>query len=225
MKALIALLIGYAFAGAAQGILFLGYRSPKGRQYLISEDPRRNKEPKELYRAVALNIVVSLTFIFAVMFTLGQYIYYDRPVLWWRFLGEGLGAILIYDFGYYFMHRYLFHGWRPLMRAHSVHHASRHPRIIDSLLLHPVETVMGLSLFFISMAAVGGVHIYTFGVLFAAYATFNLLNHSGINVPRFPLKTLGRLAVVHDKHHHSMRHGNYASITPLPDLMFGTAEP
>ena len=28
----------------------------------------------------------------------------------------------------------------------------------------------------------------------------------------------------HDRHHHSMLSGNYASITPLPDIIFGTVE-
>jgi sterol desaturase/sphingolipid hydroxylase (fatty acid hydroxylase superfamily) len=35
---------------------------------------------------------------------------------------------------------------------------------------------------------------------------------------------LGVLAAKHDRHHHSMLSGNYASITPLPDIIFGTVE-
>ena len=59
-------------------------------------------------------------------------------------------------------------------------------------------------------------------MIFVFYTVFNVLNHAGVNVPRFPLKTLGVLAVKHDRHHHSMLSGNYASITPLPDIVFRT---
>jgi sterol desaturase/sphingolipid hydroxylase (fatty acid hydroxylase superfamily) len=91
-------------------------------------------------------------------------------------------------------------------------------------LLHPVETILGLGLFFGSVALVGGVHIYTLGALFTTYTALNILNHAGIDVPHFPFKTLGVLAAKHDRHHHSMLSGNYASITPLPDIIFGTVE-
>jgi sterol desaturase/sphingolipid hydroxylase (fatty acid hydroxylase superfamily) len=167
---------------------------------------------------------VSVTLIFSVMFGLGGYLYYDHAAPAWRYVLEAVTVVLIYDFGYYFMHRYPFHEWKLLRGVHSVHHAARNPRQIDSLLLHPVETVLGLGLFFGSVALVGGVHIYTLGALFTAYTALNILNHAGIDAPRFPFKTLGVLAAKHDRHHHSMLSGNYASITPLPDIIFGTVE-
>ncbi len=131
---------------------------------------------------------------------------------------------MIYDFAYYFVHRYPFHEWKMLRGVHSVHHAARNPRFIDSLLLHPVETVIGLGLFFGSCAVVGGVHIYTLAAMFITYTAFMILNHAGIDYPKFPFKTLGILAAKHDRHHHSMLSGNYAAVTPLPDIIFGTVE-
>lgn len=224
MKALIAILASYASAGIAQAVLNKAYRSPEAQKYLISDDPHRSKSESELRWRVRLNTVVSITLIFSVMFGLGEYIYHDRAMPLWRFFLEGATVILIYDFGYYFMHRYPFHEWKILRGVHSVHHAARNPRQIDSLLLHPVETFLGLGLFFSSLAIVGGVHVVTFGVLFTIYTALNILNHAGIDCPRFPFKALGNLAAVHDRHHHSMLSGNYASITPLPDIIFGTVE-
>ena len=224
MKVLFVILASYASAGLALAILTWAYRSARGQKYLISEDPRRSKTDTQLYRAVALNAAVSIALIFTVMYSFTDYLMYDHAIPWWRFAIEIIGVILIYDFGYYFMHRYLLHEWKVLRPVHAVHHAARNPRAIDSLLLHPVETVMGLTLFFGSVALVGGVHLYSLAVLFTVYTALNILNHAGVDVPRFPLKTLGVLAVIHDKHHHSMRHGNYASITPLPDIVFGTHE-
>ena len=75
-----------------------------------------------------------------------------------------------------------------------------------------------------SMALVGGVHIYTLAAMFTTYTAFMILNHAGVDYPRFPFKTLGILAAKHDRHHHSMLSGNYAAVTPLPDIIFGTVE-
>jgi sterol desaturase/sphingolipid hydroxylase (fatty acid hydroxylase superfamily) len=224
VKALIVILVSYAAAGLAQAALTLTYRSPAGQRYLISDDAHRSKSKEELRWRIVLNGAVSIVLIFAIMFGLGKYIYYDGAVPIWRYFLEAITVVLIYDFAYYFMHRYLFHEWRVLRGVHSVHHAARNPRHFDSLLLHPVETIMGLTLFFGTCALVGGVHVITLGVLFTLYTSFNILNHAGVDAPVFPFKTLGKLAAIHDRHHHSMRSGNYASITPLPDIIFGTVE-
>jgi sterol desaturase/sphingolipid hydroxylase (fatty acid hydroxylase superfamily) len=224
LKALIVILVSYAAAGLAQSALTLAYRSPAGQRYLISDDAHRSKTKEELRWRIVLNGGVSIVLIFAIMFGLGSYIYYDGSIPLWRYFLEAVTVVLIYDFAYYFMHRYLFHEWKILRGVHSVHHAARNPRHFDSLLLHPVETIMGLSLFFGTCALVGGVHVVTLGVLFTLYTSFNILNHAGVDAPVFPFKTLGKIAVIHDRHHHSMRSGNYASITPLPDIVFGTVE-
>jgi sterol desaturase/sphingolipid hydroxylase (fatty acid hydroxylase superfamily) len=224
MKVLFVILASYTSAGLAIALLVYAYRSTAAQQYLISDDPHRSTSDRELYWRVALNTTVSITLIFSVMYGLGDYLYYDHAAPAWRYLLEAATVILIYDFAYYFVHRYPFHEWKILRGVHSVHHASRNPRVIDSLLLHPVETILGLGLFFGSVALVGGVHIYTLGVLFTTYTAFNILNHAGVDIPRFPFKTLGVLAAKHDRHHHSMLSGNYASITPLPDIIFGTVE-
>ncbi len=224
MKVLLVILISYASAGLAQIALVFTYRSPAAQPYMISDDPHRSVSDRELRYRVALNVTVSVTLIFSVMFGLGDYLYYDRAIPTWRYVLEAATVILIYDFGYYFMHRYLFHEWKILRGVHSVHHAARNPRFIDSLLLHPVETVLGLGLFFGSVALVGGVHIYTLAAIFTTYTALMILNHAGVDYPRFPFKTLGVLAAKHDRHHHSMLSGNYAAVTPLPDIIFGTVE-
>jgi len=224
MKLLVIILISYASAGLAQLVLGIAYITPSAQQYLISDNPHRSVSDRELYFRAVLNAVVSISLIFGILYGLGEYIFYDRPIPAWRYLLETFTVILIYDFAYYFVHRYAFHEWKLLRAVHSVHHAARNPRFIDSLLLHPVETVIGLSLFFGSCAVVGGVHIYTLAAMFITYTAFMILNHAGIDYPKFPFKTLGVLAAKHDRHHHSMLSGNYAAVTPLPDIIFGTVE-
>ncbi len=220
----IILLIGFTTGGISFAYLSRLVKDPKAQEYVISADPHRRMDGDELNRIVRLNQLVSIVCIVGLTFGLYSWLFYTHEVPWWRHLLEALTVIFIYDFGYYFMHRFLFHEWSVLRKVHAVHHAANYPQSIDSLLLHPVETVMGLGLLTASILAVGGIHIYTFAPIFVMYTTYNVWNHAGINIPHGPMKIMGRIAVIHDKHHHSMRSGNYASLTPLPDLIFGTAQ-
>ena len=122
------------------------------------------------------------------------------------------------------MHRVAFHQWGPLRKVHVVHHAVRHPHSVDSLYLHPVETFLGLALLVVCSMIVGPVHAATFCVVFAVYSFLNILVHCGLNLPFFPFRVVSFLARKHDVHHTSMKGGNYASLTPFFDKLFGTAE-
>jgi sterol desaturase/sphingolipid hydroxylase (fatty acid hydroxylase superfamily) len=218
------LVLGYA--AAVGSMLFLGWAvaTPRFAAYRISDDPHRAIDDAALYRSVARNALFSGTLIFVLAFSLQGFLFREGPLPLWRFLLEAVTVVLIYDFLYYFMHRYLLHEWRTFRAAHAVHHAAQNPRVIDSLLLHPLETFFGLALLFLSVLAVGGIHVYTFAPVFIAYTTLNVFNHAGVALPWFPFRTIGFLAIKHDIHHHSMLSGNYASITPLPDYVFGTLE-
>jgi sterol desaturase/sphingolipid hydroxylase (fatty acid hydroxylase superfamily) len=218
------LAVGLGGAGLAMGLLDRASRWPRTRRYLISADAHRNASDAALRRSFVVNSVVSLVMVLGLTIPLRHLVFHDRPTALHRLLLEGVAVVLIYDFAYYFMHRYLFHEWRILRAVHAVHHAALNPRAIDSFLLHPVENGLGLALLLASIAVVGGIHILTFGPIFVGYTLLNVFNHAGLAFPFPPLKTLGKLAVAHDKHHHSMRSGNYASLTPLPDIVFGTLE-
>lgn len=224
MKLLLVLMVGNTVAGGVMAFLHFLYRSEAGKRSMISDDPHRSVSEAKLWRDVIVNMVFSVALIFGTCFGLKEYLFYERDAPLWVMCVEALVVILIYDFAYYFMHRYPFHEWKLMRSVHAVHHAARNPRSVDSLLLHPAETAGGLLLLFASIGAVGGIHIYTFAPIFIAYTTLNVLNHAGVAIDRFPFRTLGVLAVKHDRHHHSMLSGNYASITPLPDIVFDTVE-
>ena len=224
MTLLYILLAGFLSSGVSVGFLSWAVSTPRLAKYRISQDPHRSVDEKTIHRAAALNTVFSTILIFASVFGLQDYLFYSGPTPVWRMVLEAVTAILIYDFCYYFVHRYPFHEWKVLRGVHAVHHASQNPRVIDSLLLNPIETFLGLGLLFFSILVVGGIHLYTFTPIFIAYTTLNVFNHAGIAFPFFPLKTIGVLAIKHDRHHHSMLSGNYAPITPLPDYVFGTLE-
>jgi sterol desaturase/sphingolipid hydroxylase (fatty acid hydroxylase superfamily) len=134
---------------------------------------------------------------------------------------SALAILALYDWLYYLMHRHLFHGWSVLRRVHAVHHRVRQPAAIDSLYVHPVENVLGLSLLILCTWIVGPLDAYAFGGCFFVYSWLNIVVHAGVALP-FPY--LGLIARKHDAHHAHMRAGNYASLSPLPDLVFGTGE-
>lgn len=139
-------------------------------------------------------------------------------------VADVFATLLLYDFLYYFMHRYLFHEWKLLRAVHVVHHTNKQPTAFESLYLHPVENAMGLCLLMLCLLIVGPVSLPAFAVILAVYSFLNLVIHSGLDFDRPGLRAIGYMARKHARHHASMRAGNYASITPLPDLLFDTHE-
>lgn len=151
-----------------------------------------------------------------------------QPV--WKVLLNVFLILMIYDFFYYLMHRFLFHGQGYFRKVHAVHHQAR-SRVssIDSHLLHPWEIFMGIALFYLvttSIALVQGhpFHFSTIVITSIIYTQLNQINHCRIDLDSAPWKTLNWIAIRHDAHHLDMHRGNYATITLLYDWMFGTLE-
>jgi sterol desaturase/sphingolipid hydroxylase (fatty acid hydroxylase superfamily) len=150
------------------------------------------------------------------------------PLPWWRHLVDIVAILLIFDFMYYLTHRFLFHG-KPLRKVHALHHQARTPTYIDALFVHPIETLIGLGLYLISIPIVALITGAPLNVFSAAVATLiftqvNTINHVYTNLPEFPFKTLNYVTGVHRAHHVDMNQGNYATLTMIYDWMFGTYE-
>ena len=224
MELLVILFLGYTASSLTFQLLKRAFHSPAMKGDIISADPERGVDSATLHRSVKVNSLVSVAFMLGCSFAFSDFLVYSGDVVLWHIPLQVVMVTLIYDFLYYAVHRYPFHEWKMLRSVHAVHHTTRHPRGVDSLLLHPAETCIGLGAFLASVALIGGVHFYSFAVLFIGYTTLNVINHAGLNFQRFPLRTLGMLAVKHDKHHRVDLAGNYAFLTTLPDTLFGTAE-
>jgi sterol desaturase/sphingolipid hydroxylase (fatty acid hydroxylase superfamily) len=61
-----------------------------------------------------------------------------------------------------------------------------------------------------------------FAAAFFVYSTINILIHSGIRFPSYPLALFNGPAESHFKHHLSHPRANFASMTPIWDTVFGT---
>lgn len=150
----------------------------------------------------------------------------SRPL--WRHALDALAVLLVFDFLYYFTHRFLFHG-RALRRVHALHHQARTPTYVDSLYVHPLETAIGLVLFLgsiplIALLSGGPLHALSMAVATLIFTQLNTINHTWVNLPRFPFRTLSRITAIHAAHHVDMNHGNYATLTMIYDRLFGTFE-
>ena len=147
---------------------------------------------------------------------------------WWQVLLDIVLVLMFYDFFYYLMHRFWFHGQGKMRQVHAVHHQARSPTYIDAHYVDPTETFLGLSLFFLSIAVMtvmlGPFHVITVVLLYVLYVQLNQVNHTKIDLPYFPYRLLTWITAKHHKHHENMHKGNYATITLLYDKMFGTYE-
>ncbi|MEE4661309.1 MAG: sterol desaturase family protein [Halieaceae bacterium] len=147
---------------------------------------------------------------------------------WWRAPLDIFLMLMVYDFFYYLMHRFLFHGQGYFRRVHALHHQARSPTYIDAHYVHPLETFMGLNLFLLMTPALalvmGDLHVVTVAVCYVVYVQLNQINHCKIELPFFPYRSLTWISEKHAVHHENMHKGNYATITLLYDKLFGTLD-
>jgi sterol desaturase/sphingolipid hydroxylase (fatty acid hydroxylase superfamily) len=149
-----------------------------------------------------------------------------RPL--WRHIVDIVAVLMVFDFFYYLTHRFLFHG-KLLNKVHALHHQARTPTYIDALYVHPLETSIGLVLFLGTIPLIGFLSGGPLNAFSAAVATLiftqvNTINHTYVNLPYFPFKTVDYITSIHAAHHIDMQRGNFATLTMLYDWLFGTLE-
>ncbi|MCT2398356.1 sterol desaturase family protein [Novosphingobium mangrovi (ex Huang et al. 2023)] len=153
-----------------------------------------------------------------------------QPV--WQVLLDCFVILMVYDFFYYLVHRFLFHDagflGGPLIWVHAVHHRQHNPCREDSSYIHPLEVAMGLGLYvaciFVLSRFMGDFHVVTIVVTWVAFSQINLHNHDLWTVDRFPFRYLNTMSVMHHNHHARFTGGNFATISLLYDWMFGTLD-
>ena len=223
MQLILTLLAILALNGAAILGLSVLARTELIRRYRVRADRPFRIEPAVRIRTSILNSIVSVGLLFGVVLAFRLFLIRNEPVSLLRTIGEAVGILAMYDFGYYLLHRFVFHEWSVGRRVHAVHHTIRTPYAVDSLYIHPAETVGGVGLLLLCTAILGPVGESSFELAFLVYSLLNVFIHSAIDLRFFPFRTLTALVRHHDAHHQSMKAGYYASITPLWDLVFGTA--
>ena len=156
----------------------------------------------------------------------------DEAQPWWVVIRDVAVILLVYDFFYYLVHRFLFHDngflGGPLMWVHAVHHRQHNPCRQDSSYIHPLEVALGLGLFvgtvFVLSRFMGNFHVVTLVVTWVAFSEINLHNHDLWKTDRHPFRYLATMSRMHHHHHARFTGGNYATISLLYDWMFGTLD-
>jgi sterol desaturase/sphingolipid hydroxylase (fatty acid hydroxylase superfamily) len=137
---------------------------------------------------------------------------------WWLQLMEVLllSDLLIY-WGHRLQHRVAF-----LWRFHKVHHSAEHLDWLAAHREHPLDSIYTVGLINLP-AIVLGFPLATLAGLITFRGLWAIYIHSNVRLPLGPLRALIGAPELHHRHHDRDRDaGNYANLSPLMDVLFGT---
>jgi sterol desaturase/sphingolipid hydroxylase (fatty acid hydroxylase superfamily) len=137
---------------------------------------------------------------------------------WWL---QAIEVIIASDFIIYWGHR-LQHQAGILWRFHKVHHSTEHLDWLAAHREHPLDTIYTVGLINLP-AFIAGFPLETLSGLIAFRGIWAIYIHSNVRLPIGPLRMLIGAPELHHWHHdHNRNAGNYANISPLMDIIFGT---
>jgi sterol desaturase/sphingolipid hydroxylase (fatty acid hydroxylase superfamily) len=132
-----------------------------------------------------------------------------------------LEMIALSDFCIYWGHR-LQHRVGFLWRFHAVHHSAEHLDWLAAHREHPLDSVYTMGLINLP-AFLLGFPLATIGGFILFRGLWAIYIHSNVRLPIKPLRWLIGAPELHHWHHdRDRRAGNYANISPVMDLLFGT---
>lgn len=137
---------------------------------------------------------------------------------WWL---QVIEVVVVSDFLIYWGHR-LQHRVGFLWRFHAVHHSAEHLDWLAAHREHPIDTIYTVGLINLP-AFILGFPLETLAGFIAFRGIWAIYIHSNVRLPIGPLRVLLGSPEIHHWHHDRARDaGNYANISPLMDVLFGT---
>jgi sterol desaturase/sphingolipid hydroxylase (fatty acid hydroxylase superfamily) len=134
---------------------------------------------------------------------------------------QAVGVLLLSDLLIYWGHR-LQHRVDFLWRFHQVHHSTEHLDWLAAHREHPLDTVYTVGLINLP-AFVLGFDLDVIALVIAFRGLWAIYIHSNVRLPIGPLRLLVGAPELHHWHHDRERdRGNYANLSPLMDVLFGT---
>ena len=134
---------------------------------------------------------------------------------------QAIEVVVLSDFFVYWGHR-LQHRIPFLWRFHSIHHSAEHLDWLAAHREHPLDTVYTMGLINLP-AFILGFPLETLGGLIAFRGIWAIYIHSNVRLPIGPLRWFIGAPELHHWHHDRARDaGNYANISPMMDILFGT---
>ncbi|MDB5282346.1 MAG: Fatty acid hydroxylase superfamily protein [Bacteroidota bacterium] len=137
---------------------------------------------------------------------------------WWL---QAIEVVVLSDFIIYWGHR-LQHNVGFLWRFHKVHHSAEHLDWLAAHREHPLDSIYTVGLINLP-AFILGFPLSTLAGLIAFRSIWAIYIHSNVRLPIGPLRVLIGAPELHHWHHDLDRKaGNYANISPIMDIIFGT---
>lgn len=134
---------------------------------------------------------------------------------------QGIEMLVLSDVLIYWGHR-LQHRWEFLWRFHSIHHSAEHLDWLAAHREHPLDSIYTITLINLP-AMVMGFPLEVLAGVIAFRGMWAIYIHSNVRLPIGPLRKLIGAPELHHWHHDRARDaGNYANLSPLMDLLFGT---
>jgi sterol desaturase/sphingolipid hydroxylase (fatty acid hydroxylase superfamily) len=134
---------------------------------------------------------------------------------------QAIQVVLLSDLLIYWGHR-LQHRLSFLWRFHSVHHSAEHLDWLAAHREHPLDTIYTVGLINLP-AFLLGFPLETLAGFIAFRGIWAIYIHSNVRLPIGPARWFVGAPELHHWHHDRDRDaGNYANISPLMDLLFGT---
>lgn len=134
---------------------------------------------------------------------------------------QALEVLILSDFLIYWGHR-LQHRVDVLWRFHKVHHSAQHLDWLAAFREHPLDSIYTIGIINLP-AFIFGFNLNAIAAIVAFRGLWAVYIHSNVRLNIGPLKMLIGSPDLHHWHHDLERdRGNYANISPLMDLIFGT---
>ena len=134
---------------------------------------------------------------------------------------QAIEVIVLSDFCIYWAHR-LQHQVPFLWRFHKVHHSAEHLDWLAAHREHPLDSIYTIGIINLP-AFILGFPLETLGGFIAFRGIWAIYIHSNVRLPLpFLRKLIGSPELHHWHHDLNKDAGNYANISPLMDVIFGT---
>ncbi|MCY4516158.1 MAG: sterol desaturase family protein [Acidimicrobiaceae bacterium] len=215
------LIVVFSAIGVLGAAAVWAFNSRRFSKYRVATPAPIRVTTGQRHMNIALNMALSLACYAVAISVAPRWLYGAESAGIAVFAVQVLGALLIYDVLYYVMHRTL-HRPKLMRLIHGVHHRVRYPTARDSLYLHPVELVAGITLLLVSVAVVGPVSTWAFLTIVLIHGLINTIVHTNLVFPHPLLALWNHWVMRHHRHHAGHLDRNYATIFPFWDRLAGT---
>jgi sterol desaturase/sphingolipid hydroxylase (fatty acid hydroxylase superfamily) len=132
-----------------------------------------------------------------------------------------VAALLLFDLLWYGYHRWA-HSNSRLWRAHGVHHAPGQLYALMHLVLHPFDGLVSRFLVATLAFRLTGVKPDAIFIAVVVISLQQMISHVNADIRVGPINYLLIGTETHRYHHSAEDRGNYGSVIPLWDILFGT---